>query len=57
MLLDVASLLEKIGADAAGSLTEELRDVENAERAGTERSRQLSVCDVERPAGCYAEGL
>ena len=46
--LDVARLLQQVGADAAGGLAEELGDVEHAELGGgPEPGRQLEARDVQ----------
>jgi hypothetical protein len=55
--LDVARLLQEICADASRGLTEEFRDIQNAQGAGSQRCGELRVCNVERCTGCDAEGL
>lgn len=41
--LDVTRLLQQIGLDSAGGLTEELGDVQNTKSAGTETGREDTV--------------
>jgi hypothetical protein len=56
MPLYVLSLLQQVGTDPAGGLTEELGDVENTQtRGGPEPRRQLRAGNVEAPSRGDAE--